>query len=1858
MIRRFNHNRKNEGRDSLSNIPNYSASPVMIKSKDVLCGLCKNRFYIGKDLKGHKSPLLLPCGHTTCNTCESTRPNMLCPQCPDISGEAELVKRQRLPHNLYVIGALHALSSMPLHTIEEPDFSFHVSANALARQHFERGPCQECGMIAYCECKTCQALFCKLCYKKIHKKVLKDHETIILNISYELPITMFCPNHNDGADPAEYYCEDCDFEGCSHCILKHHKNHKAYAVSEINDDAMPEFEAALEKINETWRRTRQTKKNLTRKLVSSADQIKYEQTESSLTQHFVYVHGVLQNLETQMKRRLREQRDALKADIDAFHEMLTEQENQLALAYTMALTASNKTDCSINIKKLTEKLMELADSPCHLWTNDNQADRLQLSINYDWIDTMKDNHIRLHVPENPKFVLLKSNELPDDYEPESIDCDENLSANIPSSFRRDSPSPLPSLPSCSSSPANQSSEDSMAVVPLEPSSLAVGKPERVKMTCFNDPTDFYVMKKSDEKFYDEMQTLIENHLEGHTEPPSVVILNSLYLVQNHMDQKWYRGRVTRKITSNDQLLYTVVYIDLGTCDYGVNIERIRKMITGMNIAPGMAIHCTLEEIVPVDGGDWDEEVLRTFTDIVAGQILNMTILHAEPGGKNTVQLKLVNDTEETCLREILLLSKKGKQNTFQKLKRINPLSAHQFYYEDLPINEKYIKVTVLNVVSPNCIYVKNANNNHSKGFNKKIYQFQREYSQALKTENLSIKTLEFGDTVALEEELMYYRGYITNIIHQKSKVEIFLVDTGETKIVKNSKITRLPHRFCEWTARAIKVSLIDIEPVQGSTYSEKAISYLQKHLTNQIVKILPILKFGNAYGVTMLTMNETNVNANLVSINYAVSTGQYSKHATLNNDIRAPVKPRQTQHNYINKDDTESSLERSSFNDEQLKAKSQKCKLPSKRSEEVDPFRVRILLHKVISPDEMYVSDKTNTTIFENMNQQLQKFYAENRAECSKDELDSSLYYCIFSRKDNQYCRAMFLGMSEKHPTKAKMALIDHAECTEIELDEIQPLNTRFLDVSKHMFRIKLAGVTPCGGSKTWPWSSCRKLKEIIEDSGGDTKYYITLAGSAEADEAIPVDLHIRRNVLVGPTEPSRRESISVRRRLIEDGHAFPIRGYDDDKEKELAVELKKKLKLDSPLIGTDIFFADTSKNNPNLTPIEEEGMVYDDLCDGKSDNRGDERTCDNDRDNEEEDEDEKEEQEERNSDTENDRDDSETNSIKDTSDDLSPLPLKVQDWIPAAHLVQDELIAKVTYVDDKGQVYFYPDTKEYYDIQEYIKKTLYKKYNNTPIRKYDTTWEVGDLCIANYHVDGMWYRAKVIHVKSVHKIVTVMFVDYGNIEDCQIGALKKRITLTEIPIQVTSAAIAGLKPVTMQWEEADLDIIHSALVEKKVKIKILDKPPKPWRALFWIFEGNSLVAVPWYIKNKTQVKCLIENVIVQPDAEDEENFLNESMVIEDFSIQAVVDESNAGFTIPINDNDSDDSSEYESIQSRKSNNDENDSDSNKSDTIKSTGESENTIKIRRSKVLNENGSSSSSSFSDRRRSSASIDSSDTIISPNISSEFLYENKKEEIVNANEEQWLSGNSIYLANDLDINFDVQSVKSEAFNLEMNGPIVASTPLNTSLSTDDIEFGPKDIDFFSYKLRDFQMSIGQAKSAIRMSGYIVGCSNKDLNTWIERNKIMHKEIQSAAKEQPLLALSKGAIGIAKYTDKQWYRVQIVKMLKDGVIAEFIDFGNSSVISDENKIRTAKKEWLEAPRLSFNYKFYNVKIPLGREEQAFDAMAEILNEYSVLTASIKVYEPVLGIELYLDEACKELAYSSLIKDGLLEVIDPEVD
>ena len=126
------------------------------------------------------------------------------------------------------------------------------------------------------------------------------------------------------------------------------------------------------------------------------------------------------------------------------------------------------------------------------------------------------------------------------------------------------------------------------------------------------------------------------------------------------------------------------------------------------------------------------------------------------------------------------------------------------------------------------------------------------------------------------------------------------------------------------------------------------------------------------------------------------------------------------------------------------------------------------------------------------MNSELQEFYISKTATWNR-RFGRDTYYCVYSHKDKKFCRAQWIGASDKGNNYQKMLLIDLAEIEDIELEHINPLNKKFVDIPKHIFKVKIAGITPCGGSKFWQSSSCEKLLDIVRESG-EAKFYITLS--------------------------------------------------------------------------------------------------------------------------------------------------------------------------------------------------------------------------------------------------------------------------------------------------------------------------------------------------------------------------------------------------------------------------------------------------------------------------------------------------------------------------------------------------------------------------------------------------------------------------------------------------------------------------------------------------------------------------------------------------------------------------------------------
>jgi hypothetical protein len=89
-------------------------------------------------------------------------------------------------------------------------------------------------------------------------------------------------------------------------------------------------------------------------------------------------------------------------------------------------------------------------------------------------------------------------------------------------------------------------------------------------------------------------------------------------VQKSSERKWCRGRVL-KIFVNElsETTYEVFFIDYGIIESDVTLNRIRNSQPDFNWLTDMAMHCTLSQIVPING-EWYTNVIDRFTQMVIG----------------------------------------------------------------------------------------------------------------------------------------------------------------------------------------------------------------------------------------------------------------------------------------------------------------------------------------------------------------------------------------------------------------------------------------------------------------------------------------------------------------------------------------------------------------------------------------------------------------------------------------------------------------------------------------------------------------------------------------------------------------------------------------------------------------------------------------------------------------------------------------------------------------------------------------------------------------------------------------------------------------------------------------------------------------------------------------------------------------------------------------------------------------------------------------------------------------------------------------------------------------------------------------
>ncbi|KAF6213030.1 hypothetical protein GE061_010744 [Apolygus lucorum] len=146
--------------------------------------------------------------------------------------------------------------------------------------------------------------------------------------------------------------------------------------------------------------------------------------------------------------------------------------------------------------------------------------------------------------------------------------------------------------------------------------------------------------------------------------------------------------------------------------------------------------------------------------------------------------------------------------------------------------------------------------------------------------------------------------------------------------------------------------------------------------------------------------------------------------------------------------------------------------------------------------------------------------------------------------------------------------------------------------------------------------------------------------------------------------------------------------------------------------------------------------------------------------------------------------------------------------------------IAKVTYVGSNCDVWI-QDSKNVTVSLNVINQEASKMCEGTETPFPPIAWEVGDICLGKFHLDGKWYRSEILKLDALPSRHLVRFVDYGNEEYLSNEELRRPDGITLRPIQSHTCYFDNLSPVGDIWPANHIDEIHKMIVDQHVVISL-----------------------------------------------------------------------------------------------------------------------------------------------------------------------------------------------------------------------------------------------------------------------------------------------------------------------------------------------------------------------------------------------------------------------------------------------------
>ncbi|XP_064628866.1 RING finger protein 17-like [Lineus longissimus] len=1359
----------------------------MNMNKALHCRSC-NQIFSGKDVNqqhGLKTPLLLKCAHTICESCarkivKIQKTLVTCPTCQ----EATPVKNgdvKTLPPDVYIMGlSMIKKTSMDQATMlklkaagvvvapKKTPSSSSGGASGGRGDGIVRELCGECcSNEATVACLKCECNMCGQCFDKIHQaKILRSHRAIAFNQSESCSGGTTCSVHDNRE--YEYYCEDDKVSVCSRCVIAgKHKDHQISPLEEKNKGVLAELDPAIQVATNVVKKMKASVKTIDAKFPDIKADL--EKKMASVNLHFHAMHSQLQQREINLINELQVTYSKVTEPLHEMKAFLEEQQQRFDGLIKDARRLHNSQQAAMNGRGILDQLQEAQQTDCIIKTPDTK----ELDIWCKFSEQLRGeitSHGEIVCEEKPIGYIIEALDEVDDLETPSESSDQE---SLPGQLKL---LKALSMSSCTSGPSSTTSDDviiedsisvslsgpksgansmmgssdNMSSKSLDPESEPetrkpmMGKQllesyhsEVVVVTHIRHPCHFTVQVHSNDK---KLKALSHNinrwcsSVEPNKYIPIDVEPDDLLLAQFTKDDKWYRARVKKcDIDTSGDIPVTqveVLYVDFGNMET-IPKTRLRKMQKKFLKEPEFGILCTLVDIVPPNmSSQWSEESITTFARMTGDTNMLMTV-HNHSHGFLYVDLckppyEEVADDRPISVRDALVFLELAvffsPQSVVVPHTRIYP-AERQFLSPELPRVGDDIPSYVCHVNDPCDFFIQSLGGDDVSYLVTMMNELQKVYNMD-KGELWTIFCPRIGMICIAKHSTdgLWNRARVIGIPGGKM-VTVQYVDYGNIECINIWKLKKILDPFLLLPAQAIHCKLTDIRPHDNEWEPEVVQSFI--HMTHNVVIHMKVTRISkdclNVIAFDSTEGTEICINAELVRANLAISIGPCSKPQKVNPVIAMQQKITPSK---AEKLDTPPASESG-----HARPVSKSASLTSviASDSETDLAFFPVIISNVISPFEIYLQ---TTTAMEDglakLMKELNEMYKDSEANIVKWEKGD--YCAVIYSEDNKWYRGRILKVDDE---MTDVHILDFGYKERTSINNLRVMEESLLEQPCFSLKCFVDDIQPAGDPHKWSATAVEYLREVLPRG----KLCQVAKNGDIVDGSLPVTLLNEMETEADALNAASIMNVSISKILKERGVALPIRR-------------KPKTKNPSPAVPMS-----PPKAKPKRRMEENLRVSY-----------------------------------------------------------LAPLPPST----PVLPVVP-------TYVN-YDCVIFVQRTDDVEDTLTDLMDQLQEEFADT-LPEDDVLWETGMSVTARFSDDMMWYRAEIVEIDA--RGIKVIYSDFGNSEYVPPERLRTKLMFTDIPLQCYECELKGIVTASGDnvWPVSHLNYLHNMIVSKQCIVTIKEQP-------------------------------------------------------------------------------------------------------------------------------------------------------------------------------------------------------------------------------------------------------------------------------------------------------------------------------------------------------------------------------------------------------------------------------------------------